>query len=279
MAKRPPRQKQAAERARRRRQGRGDGLTWSGRGDVGYRSWVGSVLDRARRELGVSDSTWTQIEQACVGNIRFAFPLRQPNPAEAEVFARTAVLEEYASWLACERAVSVETDGTVRVHAEAVATLAQLPVDSFERSWAQTGQPALAIYLACCRYLEDQLPEDESAAGWLTDLHAASRGLGPCGRLAVDATIETMITDYDVGDIEDELKRSGLLAAVAGCSDRFDATYRIAEAPHPTTDDVTDLVTAVATVRAWLDAPSRGPSADLAAAQVTPNGADPAKSG
>ena len=228
---------------------------------------VGSVLDRARRELGVGDSAWAQIGQACVGNIRFALPFRQPSPAEAEVLARTAVLEEYARWLAGERAVTVETDESVTVHTQALATLAALPVDSFERSWAQTAQPALAIYLACCQYLEDQPPDDVDVAGWFTDLHGFSRRFGPCGRLAVDATIETMINDYDVGDIEDELQRSGLLAAVAGCSDRFDATYRHAEAPRPTTADVTDLVTTVAAVGAWLDTRSAEPSADIAAAR------------
>src|SRR5512135_1010950 len=268
MARRPPRQKQAAERARRRQQERRDGLTRAGVADVvGYRMLVGSVLDRARRELGVGDAAWAQIEQACVGNIRFAWPLRQPSPADAEVFARTAVLEEYATWLAGERAVTVEADGSVTVHAEAVVTLAALPVDSFERSWAQAAQPALAIHLACCQYLEDQPADDAGVAVWFTDLHAFSRRFGPCGQLAVDATIETMIDDYDVGDIEDELTRSGLLAAVAGCSDRFDATYRHAEAPRPATADVTDLVTTVAAVGAWLDARSAEPSADIAAAR------------
>ena len=29
---------------------------------------------------------------------------------------------------------------------------------------------------------------------------AFSRPVGPCGRLVVDATIETMIDNYDVGD-------------------------------------------------------------------------------
>ena len=234
---------------------------------VGYRPLVGSVLDRARRELSVDEAAWARIEQACVRNIRFTLPFRQPSPAEAEVFARTAVLEEYARWLACERAVTVETGGSVTVHAEAVATLAALPADSFERSWVQTAQPALAIYLTCCQHLEDQPADDEDVAGWLTDLHAFSRRFGPCGRLAVDATIQTVIDDYDVGDVEDELNRSGLLGAVAGCSDRFDATYRHAEAPRPTTADVTDLVTTVAAVGAWLDARSAGPSADIAAAR------------
>src|SRR5664280_3578995 len=66
VAKRPPRQKQAAERAeraRRRQRGRRDGLTSGGSADlVEYRGWVGSVLERARRELGVGDSAWSQIE-------------------------------------------------------------------------------------------------------------------------------------------------------------------------------------------------------------------------
>src|SRR5664280_1902274 len=98
VAKRPPRQKQAAERAeraRRRQRERRDGLTSGGSADlVEYRGWVGSVLERARRELGVGDSAWSQIEQACRGNHRFRLASWRPSPAQAEVFARTAVLEE-----------------------------------------------------------------------------------------------------------------------------------------------------------------------------------------
>jgi len=50
------------------------------------------------------------------------------------------------------------------------------------------------------------------------------------------------------------MQRSGLPAAVAGSSDLFDTAYRNAEAPRPSTDDVADLVTALAAVEAWLDA-------------------------
>src|SRR5450759_1543982 len=46
-----------AKRARRRQRERRDGLTSGGSADlVEYRGWVGSVLERARRELGVGDS-------------------------------------------------------------------------------------------------------------------------------------------------------------------------------------------------------------------------------
>jgi hypothetical protein len=182
------------------------------------------------------------------------------------VFARTAVLEEYARWLACERAVTVDADGSVTVNSDAVATLAGLPVDSFERCWPQMTQPALALYLRCSDGMDNQPENDERAARWLTDLQAVGRRFGPCGRLAVDATIDSLVnSEFDVSDIADDLERSGLLAAVAGCSDRFDVTYRHAEAPRPATDDVTDLVTTVAAVGAWLDKRSAGPGVDVAA--------------
>ncbi len=231
-----------------------------------YRAWVGSVMERARRELGVDDAAWSQIEAACRGNHRFRLPGWRPAPAQAEVFARTAVLEEYARWLACERVVTVESDGSVRVHAEAVATLVALPVDRFEENWVQVAQPALALYVRCCDHLESFSAEDERAATWLTDLRAYSRRFGRCGQLAVDAAIDSMVnSEYDVSDIAPELARSGLLAEVAGCSDRFDAAYRHAEAPRPATDDVTDLVTTVAAIGAWLDKRSAGPGVDVAA--------------
>ena len=233
---------------------------------VEYRAWVGSVLERARRGLGVGDSAWSQIEQECRGNHRFRLASWRPSPAQAEVFARTAVLDEYARWLACERAVTIEADGSVTVHAEAVATLAELPVDPFEENWVQTAQPAFAVYLRCCDYLESLPADDERAATWLTDLRAYSRRFGRCGQLAVDAAIDSMVnSEYDVSDIAPELQRSGLLAAVAGCADRFDAAYRHAEAPRPATDDVADLVTTVAAVGAWLDKRSAGPGVDVAA--------------
>ena len=226
---------------------------------VEYRGWVGSVMERARRELGVGDLAWSQIERECRGNHRFRLVAWRPSPAQAEVFARTAVLEEYARWLACERAVSIEADGSVTVDAEAVATLAGLPVDPFEENWVQMAQPALALYVRCSDRLESFPADDERAATWLTDLRAYSRRFGRCGRLAVDAAIDSMVnSEYDVSDIAQELERAGLLAAVAGCSDRFDAAYRHADAPRPTPDDVTDLVTTVAAVGAWLDISVRG---------------------
>ena len=82
----------------------------------------------------------------------------------------------------------------------------------------------------------------------------------------MDAAIDSMVnSEYDVSDIAQELERSGLLGAVAGCSDRFDTAYRHIGAPRPATDDVTDLVTTVAAVGAWLDTRSAGPGADVAA--------------
>ena len=90
--------------------------------------------------------------------------MRRPSPAQAEVFARTAVLEEYARWLACKRAVTVETDGSVRVDDEVVATLAELPMDQFEENWVQMARPALALYVRCCDHLESFPAEDERAA-------------------------------------------------------------------------------------------------------------------
>ena len=109
------------------------------------------------------------------------------------MFARTAVLEEYARWLACERAVTIDADGSVTVHAEAVAALAELPVDPFEENWVQTAQPAFAVYLRCCDYLESLPADGERAATWLTDLRAYSRRFGRCGQLAVDAAIDSMV--------------------------------------------------------------------------------------
>ena len=152
------------------------------------------------------------------------------------------------------------------VHAEAIATLAELPVDPFEENWVQVAQPALALYVRCCDHLESLPADDERAATWLTDLRAYSRRFGTCGRLAVDAAIDSMVnSEYDVSDISQELERSGLLGAVAGCSDRFDAAYRHADAPRPAADDVTDLVTTVAAVGAWLDVRPPGPGVDVAA--------------
>lgn len=230
-----------------------------------YWEWVGSVMERARRELGVGEAAWSQIEQACRGNHRFSVPMWRPTPAQAEVFARTAVVEEYARWLACERGVTVETDGSVTVNSETVATLAGLPADPFEENWPQVGQPAFAMYLRCCEYVE-AIPEEDGAAvvRWLTELRAFSHRFGRCGQLAVDGAIDSMVnSEYDVSDIAGELTRSGLLGAVTGASDRFDDAYRHSQAPLPAADDITDLVVTVATVRAWLDSAAPEPSVDV----------------
>jgi len=103
VAKRPPRQKQAAGRARRRQRERRDGLTSGGSADlVEYRGWVGSVLERARRgRLGlVAD--------------RAGVPRKPPFPAgelAAESGPGGGVCADGgprgdARWLACERAVT-----------------------------------------------------------------------------------------------------------------------------------------------------------------------------
>ena len=131
-------------------------------------------MDTARREVGVRDAAWSEIERACRGNIRFTFPGSRPGPERAEVFARTAVLEEYAKWLAGE-AAAVHRDGSVTVNSEVVATLAALPPDSFEQSWPQMTQPALAMFLRCGACLDDQSEDDSDIAGWLADLHACVR--------------------------------------------------------------------------------------------------------
>jgi hypothetical protein len=222
---------------------------------VDHQEWVGAVMDTARREVGVRDAAWSEIERACRGNIRFTFPGSRPGPERAEVFARTAVLEEYAKWLAGE-AAAVHRDGSVTLNSEVVATLAALPPDSFEQSWPQMTQPALAMFLRCGACLDDQSEDDSDIAGWLADLHAFGRSrFSRCGCLAVAATIDSMIdSPYAGSAIEADLQRSGLPAAVAGSSDLFDTAYRNAEAPRPSTDDVADLVTALAAVGAWLDA-------------------------
>lgn len=83
----------------------------------------------------------------------------------------------------------------------------------------------------------------------------------------MDATIQPVIGDYDVGNIEDELAAFWCSGQERGGSDRFDATYQHAEAPSPTTDDVTDLVTTAAAAGAWMDPRSGEPSPNIAAAR------------
>jgi hypothetical protein len=259
MVKRSPRQKQAAERARQRQRGRGQQGRREqpvGRGvdPVEYQRWVGAVMDVARLEIGVSDDAWAEIQQACAGNHRFSYAAWRPGPEQAAVFARTAVLEEYSKWLACEQAVILNDDGSVSVNTDVVAALVALPADTFEESWAQSGQPASAMFRRCCEHIEQHY---ENPDGWLADLHAfGCRTFGDCGSLAVAATIEGMFDMYDLSDVEDELARSGVLAAVEGAADRFDMAYRSSEAPRPTAADLTDLLTAVAAVNVWLDSRS-----------------------
>src|SRR5674536_55781 len=101
IAKRP-RQQPAAKRARRRQRERRDEVVRSrAAGPVDHQEWVGAVMDTARREVGVRDAAWSEIERACRGNIRFTFPGSRPGPERAEVFALIHISEEYAKWLAC----------------------------------------------------------------------------------------------------------------------------------------------------------------------------------
>jgi len=219
-----------------------------------YQRWVQAVMEAARLDIGVRDADWEQIGQACARNHRFVFSsFARPSPDRAPVFARSAVLEQYARWLACERAATVDQAGSVACDGNVVAALAGLPADTFEGNWVQVGQPAFAMYMRCCDHM-DKEPDDDPI-GWLTDLQIYGRDtFGRCGSMAVDATIDSMLnSEYDLSPINENWEQSAVAVRVAGASQRFDVTYRKADAPLPAVADITDLVTAVVATSAWLD--------------------------
>lgn len=214
-------------------------------------------MEVARLEVGVNDGDWEQIWQACASSHRFAFSsFSRPTPDQAPVFARSAVLEQYARWLACERATAIADDGSVACDADVVAVLAGLPADTFEGNWVQVAQPAFAMFMRCCGYFDQEREADPIK--WLTDLHSLGTDtFGQCGSLALNSTIDSMLnSEYNLSYIQDGWDRSAVAVGVGEAAERFDATYRHATAPAPTVDDLTDLVTAVSVTSEWLDSRS-----------------------